>query len=182
MARITGAINMTLDGVFDHDAVDPDEEIHQHYSELIQAGDLILYGRITYELMTFWQEIIHHPTGKKDMDDFAIAIDKIPKLIFSRTLPGVGWATARLAKDRLAEEVQRLRRNSGAHILVGSRSLILQLLAMDEIDELQLCIHPVIAARGTHLFEHFSQRLPLQLEKTKTFTQGAVVLYYRVHK
>ena len=48
MRKVIAAINMTIDGVFDHTAGLPDEEIHQHYTELLGQGDYILYGRITY--------------------------------------------------------------------------------------------------------------------------------------
>ena len=48
MSKIIAAINMTLDGFCDHTAGLPDEEIHQHYTELLSDADAILYGRITY--------------------------------------------------------------------------------------------------------------------------------------
>lgn len=86
MRKLIAAINMTLDGFCDHTAVAPDEEIHQHYAELLDNGGAILYGRITYQLMQYWQPLIKNPSGEKSMDDFAVAIDKVPKIVFSRTL------------------------------------------------------------------------------------------------
>jgi hypothetical protein len=83
MRRVIAALNMTLDGFCDHTAGIPDEELHQYYTELLNAGDAILYGRITYQLMKYWQPLIKNPTGEKTMDDFAIAIDKIQKIVFS---------------------------------------------------------------------------------------------------
>jgi dihydrofolate reductase len=55
MRKIVAAFNMTLDGFCDHTVGLPDEEIHQHYTELLSEADAILYGRITYELMKYWQ-------------------------------------------------------------------------------------------------------------------------------
>ena len=49
MTKIIAAINMTIDGIFDHTAGIPDEEIHEHYTELMRNADAILYGRITFE-------------------------------------------------------------------------------------------------------------------------------------
>jgi len=86
MRKVIAAINMTLDGFCDHTAISPDEEIHQHYADLLDSADVILYGRITYQLMQFWQPLITNPSGEKSMDDFALAIDKIPKIVFSHTL------------------------------------------------------------------------------------------------
>jgi dihydrofolate reductase len=47
MGKLVAAINMTLDGFWDHPAIIPDEEIHQHYADLLRDADTILYGRIT---------------------------------------------------------------------------------------------------------------------------------------
>ena len=35
MRKLIAAINMTLDGFCDHTLIDPDEEIHQHYADLL---------------------------------------------------------------------------------------------------------------------------------------------------
>ncbi|MGQ7947104.1 dihydrofolate reductase family protein [Flavobacterium sp. WC2509] len=179
MRKIIAAINMTLDGFCDHTAITPDEEIHQHYTDLLSSGDAILYGRITYQLMEFWQSLVKNPSGEKSMDDFAMVIDKIPKIVFSHTLNTVEWESARIAKRDLKEEVLELKQQSGSTILVGCRSLIIQLIKLNLIDELQLCVHPVIAGIGLPLFENLNERTVFKLIKTKTFTGGAVLLYYQ---
>jgi dihydrofolate reductase len=178
MRKIIAAINMTLDGFCDHTAGLPDEEIHQHYADLISSADTVLYGRITYKLMEFWQTLVKNPSGQKSMDDFAMVIDKITKIVFSHTLHNVEWETARVAKRNLKDEVLELKQESGAAILVGSRSLIIQLMKLNLIDEFQLCIHPVIAGSGLPLFENINDRTILKLIKTKNFKGGAVTLYY----
>jgi len=187
MRKLIAAINMTLDGYCDHTAGIPDEEIHQHYTDLLSNADTILYGRITYQLMEYWRTLLENPrpTGssgrasdEKSMNDFAIAIDKIPKIVFSHTLKNVGWESAKLANRGIEEEVLELKQQSGKDILVGSRSLIIQLLKLNLIDEYQLCIHPVIAGTGLPLFENIKDRTILKLMKTKTFRGGALMLYY----
>jgi dihydrofolate reductase len=169
---------MTLDGVCDHTAGIADEELHQHYSELIDNAGVILYGRTTYQLMQFWQTLLQNPSGEKSMDDFAISIDKIQKLVFSNTLKDTGWKSAKLAKRPLGEEVLELKQQSGKDILVGSRSLIIQLLNSNLIDEFQICIHPVIEGKGLLLFDQIKDRLVLKLLKTKLLSSGATVFYY----
>ena len=178
MRKVIAAINMTVDGYCDHTAIIPDEEIHQHYSELLSKGDAILYGRITYQLMEFWRPLLENPSGEKTMDDFAVAIDKLPKIVFSNTLKNVEWESAKLATRVLEEEVLELKQQSGKNIFVGSRSLILQLMKLNLIDEYQLCVHPVIVGNGLPLFENINNRTFLKLIKTKTFSGGAVILYY----
>jgi dihydrofolate reductase len=169
---------MTLDGVFDHTSVSPDEEVHQHYADLIQSGDVILYGRITYQLMEYWQTVVENPTGIKATDEFALVIDRIPKIVFSRTLKKVNWESAKLADTTLEAQVLELKQQPGNNILVGSRSLIMSLMKLNLIDEFQLCIHPVIAGSGLPLFETAKDRTNLKLLKIKKFVAGAIVLYY----
>lgn len=181
MRKLIAAINMTLDGFCDHTAGVPDEEIHQHYTELLGQGDAILYGRITYQLMEFWRTFLEHPSEEKSMNDFAIAIDNIPKIVFSHTLNNVEWKSATIANRDLKETVLELKqsRNVGSKdIFVGSRSLIIQLIKLNLIDEFQLCIHPVVAGNGLPLFENINNRTIFKLVKTKTFNGGAVILYY----
>ena len=170
---------MTLDGFCDHTAGIPDEEIHQHYTELLGQGDAILYGRTTYQLMEFWRTILENPSEEKSMNDFAKAINKIPKIVFSRTIKNLEWKSATIAKRDLKDEVLELKKQSGKDIFVGSRSLIIQLMKLDLIDELQLCVHPVVVGSGLPLFENIGHRTILKLIKTKIFSGGAVILYYR---
>lgn len=70
---------MTLDGNADHTAVNPDAEIHDHYTALIKDADTLLYGRITYELMGFWKTLVEQPSGEKSMDEFAVMMDSVQK-------------------------------------------------------------------------------------------------------
>ena len=169
---------MTLDGVCDHTAGIADEGLHQHYADLIDNSGVILYGRTTFQLMQFWQTLLQNPSGEKSMDDFAISIDKIQKIVFSNTLKDTGWDSATLANRRLDEEVLELKKQPGKDILIGSRSLIIQLLNSNLIDEFQICIHPVIEGKGLLLFDQIKDRISLKLIKTKSLQSGALVLYY----
>ena len=178
MRKVIAAINMTLDGFCDHTAGIPDEEIHQHYTDLLDNAGVILYGRITYQLMQYWQTLLKNPSGEKSMDDFAVAIDKIPKIVFSHTLKNTEWDSATLSNRALEEVVLELKQQPGKDILVGSRSLIIQLMKLNLIDEYQLCVHPVVAGSGLPLFENINDRTIFKLIKTKTFSGGAVTLYY----
>ena len=178
MRKVIAAFNMTLDGVSDHTAGIADEGLHQHYSELIDNAGVILYGRTTFQLMQFWQTLLQNPSGEKSMDEFAVSIDKIEKIVFSNTLKTTDWQSAIIATRPLADEVIHLKNQPGKDILIGSRSLIIQLLNSNLVDEFQICIHPVIQGKGMLLFEHISKRILLKLNRTKILNSGAIVLYY----
>src|SRR5882672_11862865 len=100
MRKLIAAINMTLDGFCDHTAMNADEGIHQHYNELLSNADTLLYGRITYQLMeSYWPTVVKKPTGIKPTDEFAVLIDNISKIVFSRTLKNVNWKNTKLKKE-----------------------------------------------------------------------------------
>ncbi len=178
MRKLIAAINMTIDGFCDHTSGIPDEEIHQHYADLLRNAGVALYGRITYQLMEYWRTVLGNPTGDKATDDFAVAIDNTPKIVFSRTLRSVDWKSAKLATQDLEKEVLELKQQSGKDVFACSPSLIVALTKLNLIDEYQLCVHPVIAGSGLPLFKNISEKITLKLTKTKTFSGGAVILYY----
>jgi dihydrofolate reductase len=179
MRKVVAAINMTVDGFCDHTAgFLADEELHNHYADLLNNAGVLLYGRITYQLMQFWQTLLNNPSDEKSMNDFAISIDKIEKLVFSNTIKDTGWDTAKLANRPLDKEVIELKQQSGKDIFVGSRSLIIQLLNSKLIDEFQICIHPVIEGKGLRLFDQIKDRTIFNLIKTKSLKSGATVFYY----
>ena len=179
MRKLIAAINMTLDGFCDHTAGIADDELHQHYNEVLRNADTLLYGRITYQLMeSFWPNVVKNPTGNKPTDEFAVLIDNISKIVFSHSLKNVGWKNVRLAKRSIKEEVLALKQQSGKNILAGSPSLIVTLMQLDLIDEYQLCVHPIILGKGLRLFKNINDRINLNLIKTKVFGSGVITLYY----
>jgi dihydrofolate reductase len=178
MRRLIAAINMTLDGFCDHTAVTPDEEIHQHYTDLLRNAGVVLYGRKTYQLMEYWRPLAANPGGNKTMDEFAAVMDHTPKIVFSHTLENLDWESAKLANRDIEEEVLELRQQPGKDIFVGSPGLIVALTKLNLIDEYQICVHPVIAGSGLPLFKNLSGSINLKLKETKTFGGGAVILYY----
>jgi dihydrofolate reductase len=181
--KLIAAINMTLDGFCDHTAMIADDEIHQHYNELLSNADTLLYGRITYQLMeSYWPTVAKNPTGNNPTDEFAVIIDNISKVVFSSTLKNVDWKNTKLKKEVIKEEVLELKQQVGKNILVGSPSLIVALTQLDLIDEYQLSVQPTILGTGLPLFKNIKDRIDLKLLKTKTFGCGAVTVYYEPKK
>jgi dihydrofolate reductase len=191
MRRLIAAINMSLDGFCDHTAMSADDEMHQHYNELLSTSGALIYGRITYQLMeSYWPTVVKNPTGNKPIDEFAVLIQDIPKIVFSRTLKRVGpmtigWKNARLAKKDIKEEVLEMKHakdSESKDILVGSPSLIIALMKLNLIDEYQFNVHPVVVGSGLPLFKNINDRIILKLIKTKTFKSGAIIIFYEPTK
>jgi dihydrofolate reductase len=183
MRKLIAAINMTLDGFCDHTALMADDEIHQHYNELLSNADTVIYGRITYQLMeSYWPTVVKNPTGNKTTDEFAVIIQDISKIVFSHTLKNAEWKNAKLAKVGIKEEVLELKQQAGKDIIVGSRSLIVTSMNLNLVDEFQISVQPIILGNGLPLLKNITDRLNLKLLKTKTFSSGAITLYYEPKK
>jgi dihydrofolate reductase len=183
MRKLIAGMNMTLDGFCDHTSMIADDEIHQHYNEVLSNAGTLIYGRITYQLMeSYWPSVVKNPTGNKPMDEFAVLIDNISKIVFSRTLKDVEWKNTILKKEIIKDEVLALKQQAGKNIFVGSPSLIVALTQLDLIDEYQLGVQPTIVGSGLPLFKSIRDRVDLKLLKTKTFGCGAIMLYYEPTK
>jgi dihydrofolate reductase len=183
MRKLIAAINMTLDGFCDHTAGIADQETHQHYTDLLHDTGTLLYGRVTYQMMeSYWPRVVENPTGKKSTDEFAAAIDNIPKIVFSRTLKNVTWKNTELRNELIKEEIIKLKQQEGKNILAGSPGIIAALAQLDLVDEYQLSVQPIILGSGLILFKNITDRIDLTLLKTKTFGCGAIVLYYEPAK
>ncbi len=179
MRKVIASINITLDGYCDHEVGIVDEELHQNVNELFRNADTAVFGRVTYQLMEDgWPPIVKRPIGNKAIDEFAVLIDNISKIVFSNTLKEVEWRNTRLATGTLEEEVLNLKQQPGKNILVGGPGIIIELMELGLIDEYQLYVHPIVLGKGNPLFKNITKRLNLHLLKTKVLGTGVVVLYY----
>jgi dihydrofolate reductase len=179
MRKLIAAINMTLDGFCDHTAGITDDDILQHYNELLRNADTMLFGRITYQLMeSYWPTIVTTPTGNRPTDEFAVLIDNISKIVYSRTLQKVAWENTTVKKEILKEEILALKEQPGTAIVAGSPSLIATLTKLGLVDEYQVTVHPLILGTGLPLFKGITDRIDLALRRSKPFACGAITLYY----
>lgn len=182
MRKIIFAINITADGFCGHESGIADAELHNYFTDALRTGDVMLYGRTTYELMVpYWPTVAREGTDDASSVAFARLFDAMEKVVFSRTLRRVDDPHSRLARKDLVEEVREIQQKPGRDIFVGSLSIASQLSAAGLIDEYRFVVHPVIAGNGPRLFE--SVKLPatmrLDLLRTQRFASGAVAMEYR---
>jgi dihydrofolate reductase len=182
--RLISFTQVTLDGYFTGRNGDlswahegpQDAEWNAFVSGNASGGGQLLFGRITYELMvSYW------PTPVALERDPAVAegMNKLPKVVFSRTLDKVSWNNTRLVKGDLATEVRKMKREPGeGMVILGSGSIVSQLTQAGLIDEYQVVVKPVALGEGRTLFDGVKQKLALKLTKTRAFTNGNVMLCY----
>jgi dihydrofolate reductase len=180
MRNVIYAINLTLDGCFDHTNGVPDDELFEHYTQLLRDADLIVYGRKTYQLMVpYWPDIAKHRTDTKADIEFADTFCSVNKIVFSRSLDSAEGNT-RIVRTKLQDEILKLKQEPGKSILVGGVDIPSQLIKLGLVDEFRFVVQPIIAGQGKRLMEGISlqEKLQLKLVESKIFKSGAVLLRY----
>jgi dihydrofolate reductase len=183
MRRVVVFNNVSLDGYFVDASGDmswahkTDPEWTAFVGENARSsGGELLFGRITYELMaSYW------PTAAALEADPVVAegMNRLPKVVFSRTLDQVSWSNTRLVKGELVEEVRKMKRAPGSNLVIlGSGSIVSQLAQAGLVDEFQLAVHPLVLGKGRTLFEGLTERFALKLKTTRAFKNGNVLLCY----
>jgi dihydrofolate reductase len=158
----------------------PDEELMAYFTDLIKEADLLVYGRVTYELMVpYWPDVAKARSGTKAENEFAGALTSIDKVVFSQTLEHAEGKT-QIIRDNLEEEILKLKNRPGKKISVGGVDLPSQLMGLGLIDEFYFVVHPFIVGKGRQLLEVISlpQKLNLTLVESRIFKSGCVGLHY----
>ena len=171
---------MTLDGYFEGpkpwdldfhmQAWGP--ELERYGINFGQEGDLLIFGRNTYEGMAaYWPQATSELEIKKYMNSIA-------KIVISRTLDKADWNNTRIVRDPVSE-LTKLKKDPGKDMYIfGSGALMASLMEADLIDEYRICIVPVILGGGTPLFKNVDKQHKLKLIDTQALQTGGVILRY----
>jgi dihydrofolate reductase len=181
MRNLVFAINVTLDGCCDHTKVIGDDELLEHYTQLLGEVDLQVFGRKTYQLMVpYWPDVAKNQSDSKPAIKFARAFVSTSKVVFSRSLDGVEDKNTRIVRGNLRDEILKLKQEKGKNILAGGVDIPSQLVELGLVDEYRIVVQPIVAGEGRRLFDHVSlqDKLRLKLVDTKTLKSGSVVLRY----
>jgi dihydrofolate reductase len=182
MARLISFLNVSIDGCYadangdmgfaHHD----DAEMKAFTTENAKRGGMLLFGRLTYELM-----IRYWPTPLAAKHDPAVAerMNAMPKVVFSRTLEKAAWQNTRLVASDALREVRKLKRESPLDMAtLGSGRLVAALAAENLVDEYQMLVNPVVLGDGKRVFAGVHGMPPLALRGTRAFKNGSVLLTY----
>ncbi|MBL8015322.1 MAG: dihydrofolate reductase [Candidatus Doudnabacteria bacterium] len=173
---------VTLDGFFEGPGQDinwhmVDEEFNKFAVEQLAEIGTLLFGRRTFELMAqYWPTEL----ALKDDAEVAQAMNSLEKVTVSTSLTETNWNNSRIVKGNLKEEVVKLKEQPGKDVAIfGSSDLISTLIPMGVIDEYRLMVCPLVLGAGKQMFHDLKQPLKLNLEKTRTFGNGNILLTYR---
>jgi dihydrofolate reductase len=184
MRKLSSFTQVSLDGYFTGRNGDlswahegqQDAEWNAFVAENASGNGPLLFGRVTYELMvSYWPT----PAARENDPVVAEGMNSLPKVVFSRTLDKASWSNTRLVKGDLVTEVRKLKQEPGEGMaILGSGSIVSQLAQAGLIDEYQIVVKPVALGEGRTMFDGIKQKLSLKLTKTRSFTNGNVLLSY----
>jgi dihydrofolate reductase len=180
MGLLTFGLNVTLDGCCDHRAGIADDELHDYWTQLMDAAGAMLWGRVTYEMMeSAWPGVARDEEAPRATREWARKLEAKPKYVVSATRRDFPWNNTFRVEGELHEAVQQLKRKTPQGVLVGSPALSAALEPLGLIDEYRLVLHPVLAGRGPTLFQGLEPSRQLELVSTKPLKSGALALHYR---
>ena len=140
------------------------------------GGGVLVFGRITYEMMAS-----HWPTARarQQNPEVADAMNALPKIVFSRSLDRAEWSNTTLVKDDIVGAMRKLKAQPGPDmVIMGSGTIVSQFTEAGLIDEYQIVVNAIVLGAGRTLFDGMKKRASLALQKTRSFKNGNVVLWY----
>ena len=153
-----------------------DTEFNAFVENNAKGGGVLLFGRITYDLMaSYW------PTPLAIRNDPLVAerMNNLPKVVFSRTMDKPVWNNTKLVKGDALVEIRRMKQESGIDmVMMGSGSIVSQLAQEGLVDEYQIVMVPVVLGQGRTMFEGIKEKLKMKLTKSRTFGNGNIFLCY----
>jgi dihydrofolate reductase len=154
-----------------------DPEWNKFVQENSSGNGELVFGRITYELMaSYW------PTPMAMKNDAALAerMNKLRKVVFSRTLDKASWSNTKLVKGDMAAEMRKMKNEPGeGMVILGSGTIVSQLAEAGLIDEFQVIVNSIVLGKGRTMFEGIKDKLNLKLIKTRAFGNGNVLMSYQ---
>jgi dihydrofolate reductase len=180
MGLLTFTLNVTLDGCCDHREGVVDDEMLDHFTQLIGTAGAMLYGRTTYELMEdAWPAVARDEKAPRAMREWALRLEDMPKYVVSSSRSDYPWKKSFHVQGDLREAVTQLKERTPQGVLVGSPMLSGALERLGLIDEYHLVIHPVLAGHGPNLFQGLGRSRRLELVSTTRLKSGIVAMHYR---
>lgn len=182
MGLLTFSINVTLDGCVDHREGIADDETHAFFTQLMDEGGAMLWGRVTYEMMeSHWPAVAcGDANAPQAMREWAVKLEAKPKYVVSSTRKDFPWTNSHHIAGDLRTAVQTLKDATPDGVILGSGLLATELDRLNLIDEYKFLVHPVLAGHGPTLY---ARGLPstrwLELVSTKPLRNGAVAMHYR---
>jgi dihydrofolate reductase len=173
---------MTIDGFFEGpnreiDWYNVDTEFNDFAIEQLDNAGMLIFGRITYELMAgYW------PRAEAIENDPIVAgkMNSLPKTVFSTKLKRSDWSNTIIINGNIEENISAMKQDLTKDIFIfGSSDLASEFRRLDLIDEYRIMINPVILGSGKPLFKEKDGKQNFRLLRTILFKSGNILICYQ---
>lgn len=149
-----------------------DAEHGNWLSERLWQADAHLMGKSTYLGMAS-----HWPSSTQP---YAEPMNRIPKVVFSKTLQAATWGETSIVRTDPAAEILRLKQGGSSALLAhGGIRFGQYLVRSGLVDEYWLVVHPVALGKGQQLFADLSAPMHFEPIDRTMFGSGVTALTFR---
>ncbi len=183
MPTISSFISLSLDGCYADAngemnwAHSQDPEQQAFTASNARGGGCLVFGHTTYDMMaSFWPT----PMAAQAMPEVAKQMNALPKIVFSRRMKSADWSNTTVKSDLIAD-VKTLKAGDGPDMaILGSGSVVAQLMDAGLLDELQVMLVPVSLGGGRKLFDPVNRSISWKPVETRPFkASGNIFIRYR---
>lgn len=141
--------------------------------EQLQQAGMLVFGKNTYKGMAdYW------PQAKEKE---AALMNSIAKVVCSSSLKNAEWSNTTIVRDAVPE-LKRLKEQGGTPMYIfGSGKLTQSLMNAGMLDEIRLCVAPIVLGKGRRLFADESSPRNLKLLESRPLQSGGILLRYGVN-
>jgi len=153
-----------------------DEETNQFAEEGAQSQSILLFGRVTYEMMAgYWPS----PMAKQNDPKIADGMNKSEKIVFSNSMKNAEWENTKVVRGDIIQKMKEMKKAPGNNMtLLGSGSILSQFAENGLIDSFQIMLDPLAIGSGVSIFSQISKQLNFKLIDVKKFNSGVLLLNY----
>jgi dihydrofolate reductase len=174
LLTLNGYFNGTKDWELDWHNTVWGKELEDFSNRQMEEVDTLIFGRKTYEGMAQYWSTEYNPAESTTADH----LNRVQKLVFSRSLDSVSWHNSTLIKEDPVTYITQIRKEDhGKYFIFGSGEIVSELHDAGLIDEYRLCYAPVTLPEGKQMFRPGSKRAEFTVTKTVVLKTGGVILY-----
>ena len=150
-------------------------ELEAQSLEQLREADMLVFGKNTYNGMAeYWS------TAEGEGDVTAL-MNGIAKVVCSTSLEKAEWNNTTIVRDAVPELTRLKEEGDKPMYIFGSGKLTESLMNAGIIDEIRLCVAPIILGHGRPLFTDGYVTRALKLLESRPLQNGGVILRYEMN-
>lgn len=187
MRKLILIVHTSLDGFAagvkgEFDGFDASPESLDFVNDLTDEADAALVGRISYQMLeSNWPTVRDNPNASKSEIKYSNWYNDAEKIVLSKSLSKSNKSKTTIISENIADNLLEIKNQKGKNILMFGSPTIFEILnELNLIDEYWVITYPAFFGKGIPFFTRAETPKKLKLLGTKQFSNGEVVINYKV--